>query len=84
VAFNSLHFNSLILGSILVTFVVEGPTSSVEETVESLCGSIQNETSFTFNGQSLTLSPYMAVNNEQYYGVKCGEQVKKSFYLLKS
>ncbi|KAJ8313314.1 hypothetical protein KUTeg_009100 [Tegillarca granosa] len=59
-------------GSIIVTFTVNGSLSGVNETIFSICGSIENGQSVTYNGQTLTLSPYLNVGRTAYYGVSCG------------
>ncbi|XP_062574409.1 fibrocystin-L-like [Saccostrea cucullata] len=58
-------------GSILVTFQVSGTTSMMNTTVSSLCGAVENKTSFNFRGTSLTLDNYLSVDGENYYGTKC-------------
>ncbi|XP_045210443.2 fibrocystin-L-like isoform X2 [Mercenaria mercenaria] len=69
----SLSGGSVQDGSIVVTFVISGTYSSVNSTAYSLCDSIYNETSYSFDGYSLTLAPYMTINGQAYYGVTCGE-----------
>ena len=73
---SSFNIVSLFIsGSILVTFVIEGTTSDVNTTAYAVCDSISNSTSYSFNGYDLTLSSFMTVNNQTYYGVTCGEIV---------
>ncbi|XP_060573258.1 fibrocystin-L-like isoform X2 [Ruditapes philippinarum] len=68
-----LSIGSIREGSIVVTFVISGTLSSVNSTAYSLCDSIYNKTAYSYNGYSLTLSPYLTINNQTYYGVTCGE-----------
>ena len=58
-----------------MTFVIDGTLADVNATAYSLCDSISNSTSYSFDGYDLTLSSYMTVNNQSYYGVTCGEIV---------
>lgn len=69
-------------GSIVVTFRIAGTNSSVNATTYSLCDNIYSEKPFTYNGHTLTLEPYLTVNNQTYYGVTCGETVWKGRLLL--
>ncbi|XP_061164553.1 fibrocystin-L-like [Saccostrea echinata] len=59
-------------GSIMVTFNLGGNEVNVTSTISDLCIAIQNGTDFIFVGQSLTLSGYMTVDGNKYYGVSCG------------
>ncbi|XP_062600839.1 fibrocystin-L-like [Saccostrea cucullata] len=59
-------------GSIMVTFNLGGNEVNVTSTISDLCIAIQNGTDFVFVGQSLTLSGYMTVDGNKYYGVSCG------------
>ena len=70
------------LGSIVVTFVIAGDTSDINATAYSLCDSVLNGTSYSYNGYTLTLSPYMTVDNEAYYGVTCGATVSIRIILI--
>ena len=58
-----------------MTFVIDGTLADVNATAYSMCDSISNSTSYSFDGYDLTLSSYMTVNNQSYYGVTCGEIV---------
>lgn len=65
-----------LLGSILVVFTVSGNESDVTAVVYSACAGIGNETiSFNFKGQQLSLSGYLKVDGQNYYGTQCGPQV---------
>ena len=44
-----------IVGSIVVTFVIDGSTTDVNATAYSMCDSISNSTSYTFDGYDMTL-----------------------------
>ncbi|XP_053372863.1 fibrocystin-L-like [Mercenaria mercenaria] len=68
-----LTVGSIREGSIVVTFVISGTYTDVNSTAYSLCDSIYNQTSYSYNGYSLTLSPYLTINNQTYYGVTCGD-----------
>ena len=59
----------------MVTFVIDGSTTDVNATAYSMCDSISNSTSYSFDGYDLTLSSFMTVNNQTFYGVTCGEIV---------
>ncbi|XP_052286416.1 fibrocystin-L-like [Dreissena polymorpha] len=60
-------------GSIVVSFVIAGNVSTINTTAYALCESIHNKTEYSFNGNNLELAPYLTVNGETLYGVKCGE-----------
>ena len=66
----------------MVTFVIAGNTSDVNATAYSLCDSVLNGTSYSFNGYTLTLSPNMTVDNESYYGDTCGATVSIRIILI--
>lgn len=68
-----LSVGSISEGSIIVTFVIAGSYSDVNATAYSLCDSIYNGTQYAYNGYTLTLAPFMTINNQTYYGVTCGE-----------
>ena len=59
----------------MVTFVIDGSTADVNATAYSMCDSISNSTRYSFDGYDLTLSSFMTVNNQTFYGVTCGEIV---------
>ena len=44
-----------IVGSIVVTFVIDGSTTDVNATAYSVCDSISNSTSYSFDGYDLSL-----------------------------
>ena len=58
-----------------MTFVIDGSVADVNATAYSVCDSISNSTVYSYDGYDLTLSSYMTVNNQTYYGVTCGEIV---------
>lgn len=62
-------------GSIVVTFVIAGSLTDVNATAYSVCDSIYNGTSYSYGSYSLTLAPFLTINNVTYYGVTCGEIV---------
>lgn len=66
---------SLFPGSIVVSFVIAGTLTDVNTTAYSLCDSIFNSTTYDYSGYSLTLAPYLTINNATYYGVTCGDLV---------
>ena len=59
----------------MVTFVIDGSTTDVNATAYAMCDSISNATSYSFDGYDLSLSSFMTVNNQTFYGVTCGEIV---------
>ncbi|XP_060084829.1 uncharacterized protein LOC132564170 [Ylistrum balloti] len=59
-------------GSIVVTYSISGGISGVNTTVYGMCDTIQNNTGFTFNSQTISLSGYLTVGGVSYYGVSCG------------
>ena len=67
-------------GSITVTFVIDGNFTDVNATAYSVCESISNSTSYTFNGYTLSLSEYMTINNQTFFGVSCGVTVSSVVY----
>ena len=67
-------------GSITVTFVIDGNFTDVNATAYSVCESISNTTSYTFSGYTLSLSEYMTINNQTFYGVSCGVTVSSVVY----
>ena len=71
----------------MVTLVVQGTTSGVNSTVYAICDNISNGTSFTFSGTTVSMSSYMTVNGQTFYGVSCGSTVsvcQSSCHLLAS
>lgn len=71
----------LFAGSIMVTFDMGGDEGNITSTISNLCMAIQNGTHFTFIGQDLTLSGYMTVDGNKYYGVSCGVVCSLHTYL---
>jgi len=66
-------------GSIVVTFVISGSLTNVNTTAYSVCDSIYNNTAYSYGGYTLTLAPFLTINNQTYYGVECGEIVSSIF-----
>ncbi|WAR05573.1 PKHL1-like protein, partial [Mya arenaria] len=67
-----LSVGSIYEGSIVVTFIVEGSLSDVNDTAYSLCTSIEDKTIYNINNYDIQLSEYMTINNQTFYGVSCG------------
>ena len=62
-------------GSLVVSMVVQGSTSGVNSTMFAICDDISNGTSFTFSGTTVSMSTYMTVNGQTFYGVSCAASV---------
>ncbi|XP_052060298.1 fibrocystin-L-like isoform X3 [Mytilus californianus] len=60
-------------GSVVITVTVTGNTTTVQSIIDDACTSISAGNTFTYNGQTFTLSTYLTIDNVQYYGVNCGE-----------
>ena len=75
---------SFFTGSITVTFVIDGNTTDVNSTAYSLCESISNATTYTFDGYTLTLDQYMTIDNQTFYGVTCGVTVSFRLFRITS
>lgn len=67
-----------ILGSVVITVTVTGNTTTVQSIIDDACTAISAGNTFTYNGQTFTLSTYLTIDNVQYYGVNCGETVSYS------
>ncbi|KAK3107032.1 hypothetical protein FSP39_005622 [Pinctada imbricata] len=61
-------------GSIIVTYNMEGNMTEVNTTIYSVCGTIDQQTSFTFNTHTLQLSGYLLVDGDTFYGTSCGSR----------
>ncbi|KAK7105773.1 hypothetical protein V1264_017108 [Littorina saxatilis] len=59
-------------GSLVVSMVVSGTTSGINTTLYAICDNISNGTTFTFSGQTVSMSTYMTYNGQTFYGVTCG------------
>ena len=55
--------------------MIDGSVADVNATAYSMCDSISNSTVYSFDGYDLTLTSYMTIDNQTFYGVTCGEIV---------
>ncbi|KAK3107254.1 hypothetical protein FSP39_010348 [Pinctada imbricata] len=62
-------------GSVVVTVTVNGNSSTVANLIEGFCDSITAGTSFSYGGHTFTMSTFLTVDNQTYYGVSCGNDV---------
>ena len=65
-------FNFSFSGSVIITTTITGNTTTVQQIIDGVCDSISTGTTFTYNGQTFTLSSYLTIDNSTYYGVSCG------------
>ncbi|GFN92112.1 fibrocystin-l [Plakobranchus ocellatus] len=63
-------------GSFVVTLNIEATSTGYNETITTMCGEIQNGTTFTFDNTTVTMSNYLTVDGVTYYGVSCGDIVE--------
>jgi len=59
-------------GSTYITLTVEGSTLGVANSINGLCGQIENSTTFVFDGINVSPEPYLTVDGSAFYGVQCG------------
>ncbi|KAL5019598.1 hypothetical protein ScPMuIL_002490 [Solemya velum] len=63
---------SVSRGSILVEFTMEGTKWGMNQSRLVLCGMVEDNPHLDYDGYNVSLSPFMNIDEEAYYGVMCG------------
>ena len=66
----------------MLSFVIAGNTTDVEATLSSLCDTVHEHTTYQFDGTNFSLSAFLNVDDEAYYGVTCYKDVSSIWNLI--